>query len=340
MESFHETNAFKDGLDRRICIAPMMDCTDRHFRYLMRLISRDVFLYTEMVVSAALIHGDANRFLRFSAAEQPVALQIGGSDPDELATAARMGEDAGYCEINMNVGCPSDRVQAGRFGACLMLEPDLVADCVRAMKESVSVPVTVKCRIGVDDRDSYELLRAFIEQVAGAGCSVFVIHARKAWLNGLSPRQNREIPPLSYSTVYRLHDDFPDLQFIINGGITDLEQTRTQLKHVPGVMIGRAAYANPWLLKDADALLGRPTPVQSRSAIVKQYCEYIDAELSDGVFLKHMSRHLLGLYLGQPGARLWRRTLSEGATSRSAGLEVIDAALDHVESAQDYSVAS
>lgn len=311
-------------LDRRLSVAPMLDWTDRHCRYFLRLISRHTLLYTEMVTTGALIHGDRERFLRYDPAEHPVALQLGGSDPADMARCARMAEDWGYDEINMNVGCPSDRVQNGRFGACLMAEPGVVADCVAAMKDAVSVPVTVKCRIGIDDRDSYGELVDFIGALTHAGCDAVIVHARKAWLKGLSPKENRDIPPLRYDVVRQLRRDFPDLCLAINGGIKTLEETAGFLKDLDGVMIGREAYHNPWILADADRVIfGDPHPVPTRQEVLTRFLPYAERQLAAGVPLSAMSRHLLGLFQGQPGARAWRRRISENAHRPGAGIEII-----------------
>ena len=292
----------------------MLDWTDRHCRYFLRLISRRTLLYTEMVTTGALLHGDRDRFLRFDPAERPLALQLGGSQPAEMATCARMGEDRGFDEIDMNLGCPSDRVQSGRFGACLMAEPGLVADCVAAMKAAVSVPVTVKTRIGIDNRDSYEELCALVGALVAAGCDALTVHARKAWLKGLSPKENREVPPLRYDLVRRLKGDFPALPIAINGGIASLEQAKTLLRDLDGVMIGRAAYRDPWLLATADReIFGDDRPLPTRREVVEAYIPYVERELATGVPLNAMTRHILGLYKGQPGARRWRRTISENA---------------------------
>jgi tRNA-dihydrouridine synthase A len=288
----------------------MMDRTDRHFRYLLRLLAPRARLYTEMITARALLHGDAERLLRFSGAEHPVALQLGGSDPAELAAAARLGEVAGYDEINLNVGCPSDRVQAGCFGAALMLEPERVADCVGAMREAVGVPVTVKTRLGVDDHDSYEFAQGFIARVAAAGCDTFIVHARKAWLKGLSPKQNREIPPLDYGRVYRLKRDFPELRIVINGGLTTAAATLEQLEHVDGVMLGRIAYQDSSLLAEIDARVhGGPAPREA--AVLAHYVRYVANEIESGTPMKTMTRHLLGMRAGRPGGRQWRRALGE-----------------------------
>ncbi len=312
----------------RFCVAPMMDWTDRHCRYFHRLLTDRALLYTEMVTTGALIHGDRHRFLQFSEREQPVALQLGGSHPLELAVCAKMAEDYGYCEVNLNVGCPSDRVQNGRFGACLMLEPELVAECIAAMNRAVSIPVTVKTRIGVDDRDSYQELFHFVAKVAEAGCRTFIVHARKAWLKGLSPKQNREVPPLHYETVHRLKSDFPQLDIVINGGICRLLEAEEQLQFVDGVMVGREAYHNPYLLAEVDArLFGLSAPPKTRQAVMASLMPYIEDELKDGVRLHSITRHILGLFHGEPGARAWRRHLSEHSTRPGAGINVVHDAL-------------
>jgi tRNA-dihydrouridine synthase A len=297
-------------LNRRLCVAPMMERTDRHCRYLLRLVAPRAWLYTEMVTATALARGDWRRLLEFHPSERPVALQLGGNDPGELAAAARLGADAGYDEINLNVGCPSDRVQAGCFGAALMREPSRVAACVAAMRAAVAIPVTVKTRLGVDDCDDYRFLEAFVAEVAAAGCRTVIVHARKAWLRGLSPKENREIPPLDYGRVHRVKADFPELEVIINGGLTDVETALEQLRCVDGVMLGRAAYANPMLLGALDAAIyGGIAP--ARAAVLDAYVAYIERELSHGTPLKAMTRHLLGLYCGQRGGRHWRRRLGE-----------------------------
>jgi tRNA-dihydrouridine synthase A len=295
-----------------LSVAPMMDWTDRHCRYFHRLLSPRARLYTEMVTSAALVRGKQLRLLEHSQQEHPLALQLGGSDPRELAQAARLGAEAGYDEINLNVGCPSDRVQSGRFGACLMYEPALVADCVKAMRDAASVPVTVKCRIGVDDQDDYAGLQHFTETMLEAGVGVLVVHARKAWLKGLSPKENREIPPLDYERVYRLKREFPELVVAVNGGITTVEQVRTHLARLDGVMLGRAAYHDPYLLAQVEHAL-HDEPLPSREDVLRRMRPYVEAELARGTALKHITRHLLGLYQGESGARAFRRTLSEGA---------------------------
>jgi tRNA-dihydrouridine synthase A len=304
----------------------MMDWTDRHCRYFHRLLSPHARLYTEMVTSAALVRGNQIRLLEHSHEEHPVALQLGGSDPVELAKAAVMGAEAGYDEINLNVGCPSDRVQSGKFGACLMREPDLVGDCVRAMASAVDIPVTVKCRIGVDDQDEYADLQRFTTTMIEAGVNILVVHARKAWLEGLSPKENREIPPLDYERVYRLKREFPELTVVINGGITTVEAVREHLGRVDGVMIGRAAYHDPFVLAKLEGdLYGTPLP--ERSEVLDRMRIYIEAELARGGQLKHITRHILGLYQGEPGARGFRRQLSEGAHLPGADWGLIEAAM-------------
>jgi tRNA-dihydrouridine synthase A len=318
-------------LDHRFCVAPMMDRTDRHDRFFLRRITRHTVLYSEMVTTGALIHGNAVRFLRFDGSEHPVALQLGGSDTSDLARCAEMAANWGYDEINLNVGCPSDRVQRGRIGACLMAEPDLVADCVAAMRAASDVPVTVKTRIGIDDQDSYGFLARFIETVAGSGCRTFIVHARKAHLSGLSPKDNREIPPLDYDRVYRLKSDFPSLEVIINGGITCLEDARAHLAHVDGVMIGRAAYENPFMLAEADRVMFDDTSeAPGRHAVVETMLPYVDAETAAGVPLHGIARHMLGLFRNQPGGRAWRRHISEEAPRPNAGSEVLRAAASKV----------
>lgn len=315
--------------DWRLSVAPMMDWTDRHERFFLRLISKRVRLYTEMITTGAILRGDRAHLLAYHPAEHPVALQLGGSDPKALAECARIGAELGYDEINLNVGCPSDRVQTGRFGACLMLEPELVRDGVAAMIAAVSIPVTVKHRIGVDARDSYDELCRFVATVAESGCTVFAVHARKAWLSGLSPKENREVPPLSYDTVYRLKRDFPHLTIVLNGGVRSLDEAKAELRQVDGVMIGRAAYETPYMLAEADRQIfgDEAAPLRSRREIVAAFLPYVQAELAAGTHLRHMTRHILGLFHGLPGARAWRRTLTVGAVKDGAGLEVIEAAL-------------
>ena len=305
----------------------MMEWTDRHCRVFLRAITKRTLLYTEMVHTGAILRGDAGRHLGHDPVEHPLALQLGGSNPADLAAAARMGRDYGYDEINLNVGCPSERVSAGRFGACLMAEPELVADCVAAMAEAVDIPVTVKSRIGIDERDSYEELAAFIEAVAARGCRTFIIHARKAWLSGLSPKQNREVPPLRYEFVQRIKADFPALEIILNGGVDSLTAAAEHLSALDGVMIGRVAYNDPWILRDADARIfaGQAGP-ESRHAVIDSLLPYIEAQCGAGVPLQRMTRHMIGLFNGLPGARAWRRHLSENARRAGAGPEVLRAA--------------
>ncbi len=314
-------------MTRTFSVAPMMDWTDRHDRYFLRLISRRALLYTEMMTSGAVLHGDRGRLLGYDPGEHPLALQVGGSDPVAMAACTRIAEDWGYDEVNINVGCPSDRVKSGLFGACLMAQPARVAECVASMAAQVRIPVTVKTRIGIDDRDSYDALTHFVETVAEAGCQTFIIHARKAWLQGLSPKENREIPPLRYDRVHRLKADFPHLQMIINGGFKTLERAREHLSGeapVDGVMIGREVYRNPYLLSRVDALFyADRRPVPGRHAVLEAFIPYVERQLERGVPLKRMTRHILGLFQGMPGARQWRRVLIERAYPPGAGVEVI-----------------
>jgi tRNA-dihydrouridine synthase A len=310
----------------RLSVAPMMDWTDRHCRSFHRVVAPDARLYTEMVHAQAVLHGDRDRLLGFDPGEHPVALQLGGSDPASLARAARIGEQFGYDEINLNVGCPSDRVQAGRFGACLMKEPACVAECVEAMASAVQVPVTVKCRLGVDEIEDYDVFLAFVDTVAAAGCELFVVHARKAWLSGLSPKENREIPPLRHDWVWRLKRERPRLRILINGGLTDVPAMLSHLPATDGVMLGRVAYHEPYRLHEIQVALfgGSHEP---REALLRRWLPHVDAQLARGVALKHMTRHVLGLFHGQPGGRAFRQVLSERAPRDGAGLEVIEAAL-------------
>ena len=315
----------------RLCMAPMLDRTDRHCRALFRRLSPNALLYSEMITTAALLHGDTDRLLAFDAGEHPVALQLCGSDPGDLARCALLAERWGYDEVNLNCGCPSDRVQAGRFGACLMKAPQLVADCVAAMASAVQIPITVKCRIGVDDQDDYTALADFVARVADAGCSRFAVHARKAWLKGLNPRQNREIPPLRHEIVQRLKRDFPQLKIILNGGLQTLDDIRTQLAQgVDGVMLGRAAYANPSLLAAADQQLfgGEATTWETRHGELRAG---LLAGLARGTPLHRMTRHLLGLHQGRPGARAFRRHLSEHGPRPGAGIRVWDEAISRLQ---------
>ena len=317
-------------LDRRLTVAPMMERTDRHCRYFLRLISRHALLYSEMITSAAILHGNRNRLLDFDDREHPVALQLGGCVPRELARCAKIAEDWGYDEVNLNVGCPSGRVQSGRFGASLMAEPDLVAACVEAMAAATALPVTVKCRTGIaggiaggnGGREGYENLRTFIETVARAGCGTFIVHARIAVLGGLSPKQNREIPPLQYPLVHRLKEDRPELEILLNGGLRSLADVTDALRRVDGVMIGREAYQNPYFLASIEAELFNET-VASRQAVIEAYVEYSARALAESTPLHQLSRHVLGLFQGLPGARAFRRHISQNAHLEGAGIEVI-----------------
>ena len=318
-------------INRKLSIAPMMDHTDRHCRYFLRLITRHTLLYTEMITATAILNGNRERLLAYSDSEHPLALQLGGSDPVELKQCATIAEDYGYDEINLNVGCPSDRVQTGSFGACLMAEPQLVAECIAAMQKVTTVPVTVKTRLGIDNHDSYDDLATFINRVSIAGCRTFIIHARKAWLKGLSPKENREVPPLNYSTVYQLKKDFPELEIIINGGFNRLEQIQEQYNYVDGVMIGRAAYHDPYLLAEVDRkIFTDKNAVKSRQHILSEFMDYVSRQLQQGVALNHMTRHILGLYQGQPGARAYRRQLGQHACRSGAGIEILKQAVDVV----------
>jgi tRNA-dihydrouridine synthase A len=310
-----------------LSVAPMMDWTDRNCRYFHRLISRRTLLYTEMLTTGAVLHGDRDRLLAFDPSEHPVALQLGGSEPDQLAAAARIGEEWGYDEINLNVGCPSDRVQSGRFGACLMAEPELVARLVSAMREVVRVPVTVKSRIAIDDLEEWPTLERFIRTVSKAGCTRFIVHARKAFLQGLSPKENRDVPPLRYDLVYQLKSEYPHLDISLNGGVKDLDAAAGHLERVDGVMIGRAAYENPYLLAEADRrFFGAGEAPPARHAVVDAMLPYIEARRAQGAPLSAITRHMLGLFQGLPGARAWRRYLSENAHQPGAGPEVVAAA--------------
>ena len=316
----------------RLSVAPMMDWTDRHCRYLHRLLSRETLLYTEMVTAPALVRGGAMHLLDFSPQEHPVALQLGGSDPEELAQAARLGAEAGYDEINLNCGCPSDRVQSGTFGAVLMKDPGRVAECVAAMRSAVTVEVTVKCRIGVDDQDPEEVLPEFLSRVGAAGCERFIIHARKTWLEGLSPKENREIPPLKYEVVHQLKRDFPQLEIILNGGLTDLDVMQAQLAHVDGVMVGREAYHNPWLLSEVDRrFFGDDYPLPSRIEVMALMRPYIERHIAAGGQMHHITRHMLGLFQGLPGARHFRRELSTTIHRTDEPLALYDALLEQMQ---------
>jgi tRNA-dihydrouridine synthase A len=320
-------------INRTFSVAPMMDWTDRHCRYLHRLISKNVLLYTEMVTAPALIHGDADRLLEFNQSEHPIALQIGGSHPNQLAQATRLGCEAGYDEININIGCPSDRVQSGRFGACLMKEPELVSECVTAMKEaSTGAEITVKCRIGVDDQEPKRILPDFIDKVSQNGVSSFTIHARKAWLSGLSPKQNRDVPPLDYELVHEIKKERPELEIILNGGLQTFNQAVHEInKGLDGAMIGRTAYHNPMeILANADSLFETNTNKKSVNKIIDEMLPYIQNHLDSGGRLNQITRHMLGLFSGQSGAKIWKRTLSDEAHKKDAGVEVVQNALRNV----------
>ncbi len=308
----------------------MMDWSDRHCRYFWRLLTRNTLLYTEMVTTGALLQGDRERFLRYNQQEHPIALQLGGSEPKALADCAKLVEDWGYDELNLNCGCPSDRVQEGKIGAVLMAEPALVAECVAAMKQACSIPVTVKHRIGIDNQDDYADMQHFVSLVADAGCDTFIVHARKAWLKGLSPKENREVPPLKYENVVRLKQDFPALTIVINGGITSIEQSHALLEKLDGVMIGREAYNNPYFLSQVDAqIFGDKRPIANRQEILEQFAQYCQREIEQGNKLHHMSRHILGLYHGEYGARNFRRHITERANKEGANIQVLLDAVAH-----------
>ncbi|MBN8430655.1 tRNA dihydrouridine(20/20a) synthase DusA [Microbulbifer salipaludis] len=315
------------AVSHRFCTAPLMDWSDRHCRYFWRQFSQHALLYTEMVTTGAILFGDQQSHLDFNVEEQPVALQLGGSDPQDLARCAEIAERWGYSEVNLNCGCPSDRVKKGRFGACLMAEPDLVAECLGAMQSAVSIPVTVKHRIGIDDMEDYPGLTRFVEAQAQAGITTFIVHARKAWLNGLSPKENREVPPLKYEMVYQLKQDFPELEIVLNGGINTLDECREHLQQLDGVMLGRAAYQTPGLLAGVDAALFDGEPGPTPAEVVRNMLPYIERELSRGQRLNHITRHMMGLFQGVPGARRFRRHLSEHAHTAGAGPEVLEHAL-------------
>ena len=318
-------------INRTFTVAPMLDWTDRHCRYFMRLLSKHAVLYTEMITTGALIHGPREQLLKFDPAEQPVAIQLGGSDPADLAQCAKMAEDEGYSEINLNVGCPSDRVQSGRFGACLMAEPQLVADCMAAMINAVDIPVTIKSRIGIDRNDSLDELTTFIETVKQSGTETFIIHARKAWLDGLSPKENRDIPPLHYERVYKIKEIFPDLEIIINGGIQTLEHAQSHLAHVDGVMLGREMYHNPYLLSQVDALFyDDSADSPTREEVISLLAPYVAKHIEQGGRLQHISRHIIGLFQAVPGAKIWRRHISQNAHLKGADYSVIIDALNLV----------
>jgi len=334
----HKTNKISDFV---FSVAPMMDWTDRHCRMFHRLMTRRGRLYTEMLTSGAILHGDRQRLLGFDRVEHSVALQLGGSNPRDLATAAKVGEDFGYDEINLNVGCPSDRVKEGRFGACLMAEPALVAACVAAMKKAVTIPVTVKCRIGIDDQDPETALDALAQAVVAAGADALIVHARKAWLNGLSPKENRDIPPLDYDRVYRLKASMPDVPVVINGGIASLAEARAHLAYVDGVMLGRAAYQEPWRLLNVDPeLFGEAAPFASMKEVFEAMMPYIERELAAGTRLHSITRHFVGAFHGVPGARAFRRYLAEHGVRAGAGPEVLRAAIALVEDRASVAVAA
>lgn len=321
------------NVNHRFCVAPMMDWSDRHCRYLWRLLSKNARLYTEMVTTGALLHQAPERFLAFNDKEHPVALQLGGSDATALAKCVLMAEQWGYDEVNLNCGCPSDRVQNGMIGACLMAHPQTVSEVIQAMRAVATVPITIKHRIGIDDMEDYQGLKDFVTAVAAAGCETFIIHARKAWLQGLSPKQNREVPPLRYDQVYRLKQEFPELNIVINGGITSIEQCKNHLAHVDGVMVGREAYHNPYLLAEVDQLLfGNDNAFPSRITVLSQYIDYCRAQLANGVRLQHMSKHVLGLFQGVTGARAFRRHISENAHKQGASITVLEDAMTLVDS--------
>ncbi len=316
-----------------ISVAPMMDWTDRHCRFFMRLLSPSALLYTEMVTAAAVHHGDADRFLRFSEEEHPLALQLGGSEAEWMASATRKAAAYGYDEININVGCPSDKVQSGQFGACLMMRPDIVTDCYNTMQGETDIPITVKTRIGIDDKDSYEFLSSFVEKLVAAGCRKFVVHARIAILEGLSPKENRTVPPLNYDRVYRLKRDFPEIEIVINGELASIEQVDEVLRHVDGAMIGRQAYHQPYFLAELEHHFNPEFSLPDRSEIVRRMLPYLESVLAEGVPLGRVTRHMLGLFAGCPGARAWRRHISENVHKEGAGTEVLINALNAMRSA-------
>lgn len=325
----------------KISVAPMMAWTDSHERFFLRLISRKVLLFTEMITTGAIIHGDRERLLWFNPIELPLVLQLGGSEPHDMAECARMAADRGFSEVNINVGCPSDKVRSGRFGACLMLEPNRVRKCVEKMMAVADLPISIKSRIGVDDRDSYDDLFSFVKEVAKSGCGKFIVHARKALLSGLSPKENREIPPLRYEFVHRLKDDFPDLEIIINGGIRDLNEVVAQLALVDGVMLGREAYQNPYLLADIDSqFYGIKTPKKTREEIIYQFLPYVRSQVATGVPLPRIVRHVLGLYKNQPGARGWRKCLSEDVRLPGASVTVVEQAIASIVGSADTNVVT
>lgn len=322
-------------INRRFCVAPMLDCTDRHDRYLLRLISRHAVLYSEMVTTGALLFGDKSRFLDYHQSEHPIALQLGGSDPDAMSKCAELAQQWAYDEVNINVGCPSDRVQSGSFGACLMKSPELVAQNVRQMQAAVDIPVTVKTRIGVDDQEPLDALWKLVSQSADAGCKTFIVHARKAWLAGLSPKENRDVPPLDYELVYKLKEEFPELEIVLNGGIVDLQQCQEHLKFVDGVMIGREAYSNPYSLAQVDRLFyADQSEPMNRDQVLSAYTDYATEQIAQGVRLNQLTRHAIGLYHGEPRSRLWRRFLSENAHLPNQDSRVLTMAREQMELSQ------
>ncbi|MEP2653991.1 MAG: tRNA dihydrouridine(20/20a) synthase DusA [Paraglaciecola sp.] len=322
-------------INRTISVAPMLDWTDKHCRYFLRQISKHTLLYTEMVTTGAIIFGKGD-YLAYNQAEHPIALQLGGSDPVDMARCSSKAQSYGYDEVNINVGCPSDRVQNGRFGACLMAEPSTVASCIKAMQSEVDIPVTVKSRIGIDDMDEYKDLSHFIETVAESGCHTFVVHARKAWLKGLSPKQNRDVPPLMYDRVYQLKQEFPELHIGINGGVKSLADSAEHLKHIDSVMIGREVYSNPFILAEVDRLFYQDeAPAKTRFEVVQAMLPYVEQQITEGARPWHIARHMLGLFQGQPGGRIWRRYLSENGTKAGVGIELLTDALDVLLEAQN-----
>jgi len=341
LESHHTSSYHPPQLNHRFCVAPMLDWTDRHERMFLRMLSRHALLYTEMITSAALVHGGKIGLLQFSVLEHPVAVQLGGSDPEELRRATAIAVAQGYDEINLNVGCPSDRVQSGRFGACLMDSPQLVAECVRNMQAESPVPVTVKCRIGIDDRDSDSYFENFVNTVADAGCRIFIVHARVALLKGLSPKENREIPPLNYARVVRLKDKYPQLTIVLNGGISSLSAAHSLLEHVDGVMLGREVYQNPYVMATVDRdFYGATAGVKSRQQIMTDYLPYIETELAAGAPLQCMTRHILGIFKGQRGGKQFRRHLSENACRKNASINVLLDAMAYIGEQSDIEAQS
>ncbi|MFT2092342.1 tRNA dihydrouridine(20/20a) synthase DusA [Paraglaciecola sp. 2405UD69-4] len=322
------------AINRTISVAPMLDWTDKHCRYFLRQISKHTLLYTEMVTTGAIIFGKGD-YLAYNQEEHPVALQLGGSDPADMARCSALAQTYGYDEVNINVGCPSDRVQNGRFGACLMAEPETVAACIKSMQAEVDIPVTVKSRIGIDEMDEYKDLSAFIDTVASAGCSTFIVHARKAWLQGLSPKQNRDVPPLMYDRVYQLKQEFPRLHIGINGGVKTIAETAEHLQHIDSVMIGREVYSNPYILAEVDKLFYQDeAPARTRFEVVEAMLPYVEQQIAEGARPWHIARHMLGLFQGQPGGRIWRRYLSQNGTKAGVGIELLTDALDVLKEAQ------